>query len=368
MPTERDIRELLIEHDLVIVPGFGGLLGHRRAARLDETHRLIHPPAKDISFNRNLVRNDGLLADRIASRRRLPHDEALAAISTSVERWQRAIADHGRLELEGIGTFHRDPDGNLQFDADRRVNLLKDATGLRAIPAVPVRAAAPAPAPIVRKLEPVPAPAQRAVAVEPQQEGRSVALWAAAIATGVLFAAGAWVLAGDNIRERMQLSGFDPFGPSTEPRWVAQAAPIAFDPVDDGSWSPPPGQYGVQALPIAGAAGPLVKVDLGSAPVPTVAIGTAVTSPVGSPADKTHVATTPRMRRYHLVGGCFSVKENADRFLADLVAKGYDATLIDQHRGLYRVAFGSYANKAAAMEALEALRGSSGGEAWLLVK
>ena len=76
----------------------------------------------------------------------------------------------------------------------------------------------------------------------------------------------------------------------------------------------------------------------------------------------------PRTSRYHVIGGCFSMKDNADRFLTDLQGKGFQASLIDQHRGLYRVAYGSYPNKATALEAMEAVRRDQGTDVWLLVK
>ncbi|MFN9325053.1 MAG: hypothetical protein ACK6A5_06675, partial [Flavobacteriales bacterium] len=59
MAIEKDIRELLYDHDLVIVPEWGGLLTHYLPARLDEARNVVHPPGKDLSFNRNLLRNDG---------------------------------------------------------------------------------------------------------------------------------------------------------------------------------------------------------------------------------------------------------------------------------------------------------------------
>lgn len=372
MSIERDIRELLLEHDLVIVPGFGGLLGHRRAARIDEAHRLIHPPSKDISFNRQLVRNDGLLSDHIASRRGLPHKQAVEIVDRAVAKWKSEIASHGRMELPGIGTFFNDTALNLQFEPDRRANNLKEAYGLRAVAAVPLEATAarpvqPLPRPkeaVVRKLEPV----------VPEENGtrRAPILWAAAVTTGVLFAASAWLLSNDKLRDRVQLGSFDLFGSSEEAQYVPPTTAVEeFDPVDDGSWAPPPGQTGVQALPIAGARGPLVHVDLGAAPEPgtiTDAGSSMDVTTVIAP-DKTRVAaSTTKPFRYHVIGGCFSVKENADRFLADLLAKGFDAALLDQYHGLYRVAFGSYPDKGTAVEAMSALRKDQGVDLWLLVK
>jgi hypothetical protein len=51
---------------------------------------------------------------------------------------------------------------------------------------------------------------------------------------------------------------------------------------------------------------------------------------------------------YHLIGGCFSNEENANKFVADMQSKGLSAQIIDQTGGLYRV---SVANCASGEEA-----------------
>ncbi len=60
------IRELLFGHDCVIVPGFGGFIGNYTPARIDKSTSTFYPPVKQISFNRNLNHNDGLLVGRIS--------------------------------------------------------------------------------------------------------------------------------------------------------------------------------------------------------------------------------------------------------------------------------------------------------------
>ena len=60
------IRELLFGHDCVIVPGFGGFIGNYTPARIDKNTGTFYPPVKQISFNRNLNHNDGLLVGRIS--------------------------------------------------------------------------------------------------------------------------------------------------------------------------------------------------------------------------------------------------------------------------------------------------------------
>ena len=61
------ISELLFLHDCVIIPEFGGFVGNNKSAVLNKNTNTIYPPSKDILFNKNLRKNDGLLINHIAN-------------------------------------------------------------------------------------------------------------------------------------------------------------------------------------------------------------------------------------------------------------------------------------------------------------
>ena len=66
---------------------------------------------------------------------------------------------------------------------------------------------------------------------------------------------------------------------------------------------------------------------------------------------------------FHIVGGAFSVPENASKFLAKLKKLGYDAKIID--RKLHFVSYGSFATKEEALDALQKIR-TVQNDAWLM--
>jgi hypothetical protein len=70
---------------------------------------------------------------------------------------------------------------------------------------------------------------------------------------------------------------------------------------------------------------------------------------------------------YHLIGGCFSIKENADKFVMELKDKGFSASILDVENGLYRVTAGSYPTSSDADQNLSNFvnQGFSG---WILKK
>ena len=124
------IRELLFSHDCVIVPGFGGFIGNYNPARIDKSTSTFYPPVKQISFNRNLNHNDGLLIGRISGSAGINYGDArnlveeyVASLKRKLERGEKVVIDH-------IGTFVNNQEGNVQFEPDRTVNYHLDSFGL----------------------------------------------------------------------------------------------------------------------------------------------------------------------------------------------------------------------------------------------
>ncbi len=350
MGIERDLHDLLFCHDCVIVPQWGGFLTHYRGARLDEVRKLVHPPAKDLSFNRHLVRNDGLLADHLAKREGIGFDVATARIDAEVAGWREALDRSGRLELPHIGIFFRDAEHNLQFDPDKRANYLKDAFGLRPLTALPVERVQPIP--LVRKLEEV-----RAEVVN--ETRRAPMYWAAAAVAAVLFGTAAlWAFRMGGSHDA-QWSGVGVLDAGPAARYVppAQASVL---PVTTTTPFTLPDSTGVHTIPLGPGDSVSLTVDLGGAVELAVADSTAV---VVRP-----VATSAEPGRYHVVGGCFAQPENADKMLAELVAKGFPARRLPQRGQLHPVVYGSYATRNDALQAMANIRHEGGAAAWLLVR
>ncbi len=366
MAIERDLHELLYAHDCVIVPRFGGFLTHYRPARLDEQRRSIHPPSKDVSFNRHLTRTDGLLTDHVAKAEGLDFTQAGAVIDGEVDAWHSKLDRDGRLELPRIGTFYRDAERNLQFDPHRRVNFLKDAYGLRPVAAVPC--VVPQAVPVIPPVRPEPKVIPL-VPVEDAHERRFPWLAAASVVALLSTAATWWVVASKG-PSGAQWSGFDLFA-STEPAIYHQRVQdheSPLDAVDTTSWSLPAELTGVHEVPVPGDDGTALLIDMGAPVIAAVeSVTIAPENQVAVPESTAVAVKAPRIR-FHVIGGCFLQKENAEGFMADLRAKGFAANILDQKGGLYRVAIGSYPQRALALEALAAVRKEEAPQAWLLVR
>jgi cell division protein FtsN len=78
-------------------------------------------------------------------------------------------------------------------------------------------------------------------------------------------------------------------------------------------------------------------------------------------------AETVSNPEYYIVGGCFSIEENAEKFMKELKSKGYDASIVGVTKtGLFRVAYCGFSNLVDATNQLEELRSAEDANVWLL--
>lgn len=133
------IRELLFGHDCVIVPGFGAFIGNYVPARIDRDTGIFYPPVKRISFNKNLTHNDGLLTGRISERFRIGYEEAKTRVDDFAGEINRKLGRGEKVAFDHIGTFTRNPEGNIQFEPDRSANYHPGSYGLESFQCFPLR-------------------------------------------------------------------------------------------------------------------------------------------------------------------------------------------------------------------------------------
>lgn len=132
------ISELLYVHDCIVVPGFGGFIANYKPAEIHPILHTVYPPAKALSFNRNLSQNDGLLASHLAGKKRISLEAANGLISDWVSASHSLLRNNEVINLHKIGKLHADIEGNLQFEPDEQANYLKTSYGLKSLVAEPV--------------------------------------------------------------------------------------------------------------------------------------------------------------------------------------------------------------------------------------
>jgi len=121
------IRELLFGHDCVIVPGFGGFIGNYTPARIDKNTGIFYPPVKQISFNRNLNHNDGLLVGRISVSAKINYGDARNLVEDFVAGLRKKLEKGEKVVFDNIGSFINNVEGNVQFEPDTNANYHLDS-------------------------------------------------------------------------------------------------------------------------------------------------------------------------------------------------------------------------------------------------
>ena len=124
------IVELILEHNCVIIPSFGGFVSKDIGASIDFEKGTMLPPSKHLLFNIQLKNNDGLLTAAMSRAQGITFLEANELISKTVHTIQSDLSSGKKVSLENIGTFHYNQENILVFEQDRYFNFLLTSYGL----------------------------------------------------------------------------------------------------------------------------------------------------------------------------------------------------------------------------------------------
>lgn len=124
------IGDLLLRHNCVIVPSFGGFVAKQISAKVDFNSGKMTPPRKSLLFNKQLINNDGLLINELAQANGCSFDVASNKVREKVENWNTSLKSGNRIELDRVGFLFLDDERNLCFEQDRFFNLLLASFGL----------------------------------------------------------------------------------------------------------------------------------------------------------------------------------------------------------------------------------------------
>jgi nucleoid DNA-binding protein len=284
------IRELLFGHDCVIIPGFGGFIGNYTPARIDKNSGTFYPPVKQISFNRNLNHNDGLLVGRITGSENLNYGDARSMVEEFVADIRRKLDKGEKVVFDNIGSFINNQEGSLQFDPDKSANYLLDSYGLESFQCQPLEGYD------VRKR------ISRHADRDPvKQAAFRKTLWRAAVIVPLLSLIVTVPLTTDLFKSRVESSSMNPLVTvELEQNKIA---------VDEAIATGEPGNIISPAAPVA--------VEQ-------------------SPAEIVNTEVTDA-NEYYLITGSFKSEENALRQAAMLREEGFVPEVVIAPNGFYRV-------------------------------
>ena len=131
------ISDLLYSHDAVIVPNFGGFVRTYKSSAIDHVQGLIYAPSKQISFNENLVVNDGILINYVRKKLNLPAKEARLMVERFVSEIQEAVEKREIVVFPEVGRLYMDYEQNIQFLPDTS-NFSTESFGLPTLQYYPI--------------------------------------------------------------------------------------------------------------------------------------------------------------------------------------------------------------------------------------
>jgi nucleoid DNA-binding protein len=283
------IRELLFGHDCVIVPGFGGFIGNYAPARIDKDSGTFYPPVKQISFNRNLNHNDGLLIGRISVSSGINYGDARSLVEDFVADIRKKLERGEKIVFDNIGNFINNQEGNVQFEPDKSANYHLDSYGLEPFQCLPLEGYD------VRKR------ISRHIEKDPVKQAlvRKI-IWRAAVIIPLLALIVTVPLKTDLFRGKVEATTMNPL--------VTAEFENNKKALEESAKPEPP------------------KVKEDPAPVPEKQ-AEAVSS----------VAVTSESNAYVVITGSFKSKQNADSQANKLIEEGFSPEIVTTTNGFYRV-------------------------------
>ena len=130
---EEAIVDLLLRHNCVIVPSFGGFVAQSTNAIVDFRNGTMFPPRKSVLFNKQLINNDGLLLHYLSEKNKWQFDIAQEKVTETIQIWNENLKSGQRVIIDKIGYLYLDSERNISFEQDRFFNLLLQSYGLNKV-------------------------------------------------------------------------------------------------------------------------------------------------------------------------------------------------------------------------------------------
>ncbi len=109
------IERLLLTHDCVILPKFGGFVLQTLPATYQEEKHLFRPMRKEVMFNVTLQHTDGLLCESYMQTYGVDYRKAQLMLEEDIEALNVSLEQDKRITLGRIGTFSIGEEGQTIF-------------------------------------------------------------------------------------------------------------------------------------------------------------------------------------------------------------------------------------------------------------
>jgi nucleoid DNA-binding protein/cell division septation protein DedD len=417
-PIWKVVKSLMHKHDCVIVPGFGGFVCNKENSRIDQVTHEILPPGKHVVFNPNLRSNDGLLAANLAPTLNVKYNEAIKEIEEWVVAFKQMLGQQKQIEISQFGKFRLNAEANIVFIPQAANRYDFDSFGLSPVQAQPVASRNIAgKSRILKEIKPI----------KETKPIKSKKLWPSALAITLLglLAVNGWIFIAKPNKDMFAgsslslTSWFDSLFAKPSSTLVLSTYDEAntqnsqsVGTLPSDGYIPDPPVLGIEvaitedsipgildeiilsnelphtlhmldteiavveindfvlALQTVSASSrmmhfpPAPKVTALSATELVTPISTEVVAPVVAPNNVNQVTINSIKSNYHIIAGVFYKPGNAEKYVAELQSKGFEATILPG-TNCQRVSVAAFASKNEAENYLNEAR-SINKDVWIL--
>jgi len=336
MNLENYIQQLLYNFDCVIIPNFGGIVAQPVSASILSTQHIFYAPKRQLAFNKNLDKSDGLLINHISTAKNISFNEAATWVENVVKNWKNELQENGKLNIAEIGRFIFDKEQNIQFEAASFVNYLPDAYGCASFNTNP----------IVKDLkQKQPKKQPKFIEVKKEKIARNFnfkKLVPYGLALPLLVSI-IYFSTQKNIVENVNIvySNLNPFNAESTVPAYSERIPVVLPTLTVPQ---------KMELPI-------------TEETATETNEVATTLLKATPAE---IIEQKNTNTIHLIVGAFATEQNANDLISELKNKGFNAYLQGKNSsGLFRVSCNKFSNKHEALSAKATIK-ETGLDAWVL--
>jgi hypothetical protein len=341
IPFEEVICQLILRHNCVVLPNFGGFVSKTISAQIDFEKGILQAPYKQLLFNRNLINDDGLVLAEYARLNGLYYQEGVSQLTDFTGKLNADLAQGKQVSIPKLGIFTKDADGIVRFEQDRHFNLLLSSYGLSNVTFVPNQVQEETP---IIQLNPV--------TIEEPSQKNPTKFWKYAAAACLLPFAfySFWIPMKTDVLHSGLISykDFNPLGGNITVRYTEkQMAPFEKAIVNEANIdqqlsSVEPGKIGLYQYD---------ESTVFAVKVPNLETTATVVEQAAVKAN------------FEYIVGCFSDERNANNFVQKLQADGFNAHILPGGT-LIRVSAGSAANQTE-IQAIQSSVSSKGIEGWI---
>lgn len=353
---------LLKKEEIVVIPHFGAFVSDYESAKIQDL--AILPPQKKIIFNKNVIKDDGVLNQWVSEVLQQEYLHSKLTIAEAVYGWRKSLAYGDQLKFKNIGDLKLNSEGQIIFEASNNSELQSEFFGLE-----PVKVSKVIEEPKTLQLEP-PVEEPKLASIEVKEEKKVIPLNA------------------PKTEEKKETKVIDIASPKKKKTALGKIAMVLAPFVCIGI-----GVVGASKMDKENNLASLFssnKVEnIETTDTPDITVNKVYAAEdfftkeeidllkvkennkIEAEIDKTEVSMEAKesiqIKNYHVIAGCFSDIRNAKKLKAQLKSEGYSAELIGKtKKGLHRVSFGSYNSKKEALLSLAKVKLEKNKASWLL--